>query len=73
MGWGSIDTHLGLEALGNRSKSTDAFQVLQGVPQLEVVQQWGDELDATMWAWSHLYPRSNQTDEIIVINVRLPI
>ena len=70
MGWGSIDTHLGLDAIGgNLTVGVDPFTGLLGLPVLQGFSRWTDELDATLWAFSHLLPRCQATDEVIVIQV----
>ena len=71
MGWGSISTHLGLDAIGGNlsASAEDPFVGMAGLPTLKGFQRWADELDATLWAWVHLSPRCQATDELIVIQV----
>lgn len=70
MGWGSIDVRLGLDVLGgNISEVVDPFVGVLGIPSLQVSDRWVDELDASLWAWFHLFERCKATDEVIVIQV----
>lgn len=69
-GWGSIDVKLGLNVLGDDfSEVVDPFLGVRGLPSLQAAERWVDELDASLWAWFHLFERCNATDEVIVIQV----
>ena len=69
---GELDLTLGLDALGGNlsDTSTDPFIGTRAANVVvSTAGKWVDELDATLWAWSHLLPDCLRTDEIIAIQV----
>ena len=46
------------------------FLGLQGLPVvLQTPALWANELEATLWAWEHLFPSCNETESVVVVQV----